>query len=154
MSKYRTTTFSVVLYGCETWSFTLRKNVCWECSRIGSNTDKVTGEWKERKEELHELHSSPNCIQVVKSRRLSWVGSVASVGRRRSEYRSLMGEMWERDNLADLGLDGRISKWVFRKQKGGRTWICLAQDRQNWRAPANTWMDVRLPWNAEDFLNS
>jgi hypothetical protein len=62
-------------------------------SRIGSKTDKLTGEWRERKEELHEIYSSPNCIQLVKSRGLSWVGSVASMGRRRSEYKSLVGEM-------------------------------------------------------------
>jgi len=55
------------------------------------------------------------------------------------------GKSKNKDNLEDLGLDGRISKWVFRKQKCGRTWICLVQDRQKWWAPANTSMDIQLP---------
>jgi hypothetical protein len=42
------------------------------------------------------------------------------------------GKCEKRDNLEDLGLDGRILKWVVRKQKGGRVWICLAQNSQKW----------------------
>jgi hypothetical protein len=68
----------------------------------------VTGDWKGPKEELHDLFSSPICIQVVKSRRMSWARNVASVGRRRSEYRGLVGKSEKRDHLEDLGVDGRI----------------------------------------------
>ena len=32
---YRTIILHVVLYGCETWSLTLRGNICWGCLRIG-----------------------------------------------------------------------------------------------------------------------
>jgi hypothetical protein len=61
---------SVVLYGCETWSLTLRE----ECRlrvfengvlrRIfGPKRDEVTGEWRKLyNEELHHLYSSPNIV--------------------------------------------------------------------------------------------
>jgi len=53
IKKYRTTVLSVVLYGCETWSLTLRE-VCrlrvFE-NRVlrgifGPKRDEVTGEWR------------------------------------------------------------------------------------------------------------
>jgi len=33
---------------------------------MGSKKGKIAGKWKGRKKELHDLYSSPNCIQVVK----------------------------------------------------------------------------------------
>ena len=70
---------------------------------------------------------------------------MVSLGRRRSGCRGLVGKCEKRDHLKELNLDGRITKWIFRKEKGGRSWIFLAQVRQNWRAPTNASMDIRLP---------
>jgi hypothetical protein len=65
---YRIVIFPVVLYGCETWSLTLRE----ECrlrvfeNRVlrrifGPKRDEVTGEWRRlRNKELYALYSSPN----------------------------------------------------------------------------------------------
>jgi hypothetical protein len=73
---YRTIILPVVLYGCESWSLSLRE----ECRlrvfenkvlrRIfGSKMDEVTGEWRRlHNKELYALYSSKNIIQVVKSR--------------------------------------------------------------------------------------
>ena len=71
-----------VLYGCETWSLTL-----WEERRLrvfenrvlgrifGPKRDEVTGEWRKlHNEELNNLYSSPNIVQVMKSRRMRWPG--------------------------------------------------------------------------------
>ena len=45
-------------------------------------TYEVTGEWRKlHNEELDELHSSQCTIRVIKSRRVSWVGHVARIGR-------------------------------------------------------------------------
>ena len=48
-------------------------------SRIfGPKSDEVTGEWRKlHNEERNHLHSSPNIVRVIKSRRVSWVGHVA-----------------------------------------------------------------------------
>jgi hypothetical protein len=58
----------VVLYGCETWSLTLREEHRLEVfeNRVqrrifGPKRDEVTGEWKKlHKEELQDLYSSPS----------------------------------------------------------------------------------------------
>jgi hypothetical protein len=70
----------VVLYGCETWFLTLRKERRQRAfeNRIlrkifGPKRDEVTGKWKRlRKEKLYALYSSPNIIRMIKSRMLRW----------------------------------------------------------------------------------
>jgi len=42
---------------------------------------KVTGEWRRLyKEEPNDLYSTPNIVQVIKSRRMRWAGHVARMG--------------------------------------------------------------------------
>jgi hypothetical protein len=59
----------VVLYGCETWSLTLREEHKLRVSEnrvlriFGLKRDEVTGEWRKlHNEELHNLYSSPSII--------------------------------------------------------------------------------------------
>jgi len=80
----------VVLYGCETWSLTLRE----ECSlRVSENRvlrricrpkrDEVTEEWRKlRTEELNDMFSSVIIIQVIKSRRVRWAGHTTRIRER------------------------------------------------------------------------
>ena len=52
---------------------------------FGSRRDKVTGEWRKlHNEELNDLYCSPNIVQVIKLRIISWVGHAARMGERRS----------------------------------------------------------------------
>jgi len=63
-----------VLYGCETWSLTLREERWLRVFKnrvlsiiFGPRTDDVTGEWRKlRNEELNDPYSSPNIVRVMK----------------------------------------------------------------------------------------
>jgi hypothetical protein len=61
---------------------------------FGPKGDEVTGKWRNlHNEELNDLHSSPNIIQVIKLRRVRWVRHVARMGKRRGVYRVLVGKL-------------------------------------------------------------
>jgi hypothetical protein len=89
----------VVLYGCETWSLTLRgehrlrvfeKRVL----RIfGPKRDEGTGDWRKlHNEGLHKLYSLPNIIRMIKTRGMRWAGHVAGMRKTRNAYRILVGK--------------------------------------------------------------
>jgi hypothetical protein len=69
---YRTVILPIILYGCETWLFTLRE----ECrlrvpENILSKGDDATVEWRKLYNEvLNYLYSSPSIFQWIKS---SWM---------------------------------------------------------------------------------
>ena len=55
--------------------------------------DEVTGEWRRlHNEEVNDLYSSPNIVQVIKWRRMRWAGHVACMGEERWVYRVLLGK--------------------------------------------------------------
>jgi hypothetical protein len=59
---------------------------------FGPKRDEVTGGWRKlHNEELHNLHSSPSVIRMIKSRRMRWAGHVARMGEKRYAYRILVG---------------------------------------------------------------
>jgi hypothetical protein len=97
---YKTIILPVVLYGCETWSFTLSEEQRLRVfdNRVlrrifGPKGDEVTGEWRKlHNEELHNLNSSPDIIRQVKSRRMRWAGHVACMGEERKLYKVLVGK--------------------------------------------------------------
>jgi hypothetical protein len=85
LKVYKTIILPAVLYGCETWSLTLREEHRLRMfeNRVlrrifGPKRDEVTGEWRKLyNEELHNLYSSPDIIspQVIQSK--CWIiGSV------------------------------------------------------------------------------
>jgi hypothetical protein len=44
---------------------------------FGPKRDEVTGVWRKlHNEELNDLYSSPTIVQVIKSRRMRWMGHV------------------------------------------------------------------------------
>jgi hypothetical protein len=77
---YKTIILPVVLYGCETWSLTLREEHRLRVfeNRVlrrisGFTRDKVTGDRRKlHNEELRILYSLPNTFMQFKSRRMRW----------------------------------------------------------------------------------
>ena len=71
---YRTIILPFVLYGCETWSLTLREErKLWVFENMvlgrifGPCRDEVKWEWRRlHNEELNDLYSSPNIVRVIK----------------------------------------------------------------------------------------
>jgi hypothetical protein len=104
-----------MLYGCETWSLTLREerrlrvfeNRVWR--RIfGPKRDEVIGEWRKlHNEELNNLNCSPNTVRVIKSRRMRWAGNVVRMREGRGVYRVLVVKPEESDH------------WETQAQMGG-----------------------------------
>jgi hypothetical protein len=151
---YRTIIVPVVLYGCETWSVTLREEQRLRVfgnrvlrGMFGPTGDEVTGEWRKlHSGELHNLYSSSDLIRQIKSRRMRWARHVARMGEGRKVYRVLVGKQEGKRPLVrpkrrwedGIKMDLREIGW------GGVEWIQLAQDRDRWRAVLNAVMNLRV----------
>ncbi|KAJ4438112.1 hypothetical protein ANN_14051 [Periplaneta americana] len=134
---YKTVILPVVLYGCETWTLTLREEHRLRVFEnkvlrkiFGAKRDEVTGEWRKlHNTELHALYSSPDIIRNIKSRRLRWAGHVACMGESRNAYIVLVGRpegkrplgrprrRWEdiKMDLREVGYDDR--DWIAAVEK-------------------------------------
>jgi hypothetical protein len=80
---YKTIILPVVLYGCETWSLTLREEHrlrAFENRALRRIFGPKRRMGKLHNEELHILYSSPDIIRQIKSRRMRWAGHVARIG--------------------------------------------------------------------------
>ena len=137
---YRSMILSVVLYGCETWSLTLREELRLRVfeNRVlrrmfGPKRDEVRREWRKlHNEELNDMYCSPNIVRIIKLRRMKCAGHIARMGERRGVYRVLVRKpegkrpvgrprrRWEDKVKVDLQEVGC----------GGMGWIELAQDRK------------------------
>jgi len=152
---YRTIILPFVLYGCETWSLTLReerKPRVFEnmvLRRIfGPRKDEATGEWRRlHNEELSDLYSSPNIVRVIKSRSMRWAGHMARKGEERAVYRVLVGKPEGRRPL-----ERPRRRWVDNIRIvlkevgcGYMEWIGLAQDRDRWRTLVSAVMNLGVP---------
>jgi len=152
---YRTIFFPVVLYGCETWSLTLREE---RKLRVFENMmlrrifeprrDEVTGEWRRlHNEELNDFYSSHTIVRAIKSGRMRWAQHVARMGEESGVYRVLVGKP---EGRRPLGRPRR--KWVDNIRTdlqevgcGYMDWIGLAQDRDRWRTLVSAVMNLRVP---------
>jgi hypothetical protein len=145
----------VVLYECETWFLTLRKEHrlgVFEnrvLRRIfGPKRDEVTGEWRKlHNKQLHDLYSSPSIIRILKARRMRWVGYVARMGGKRNTYRLLVGKPEGKRPVGRPRL-----KWLDNIRMdlvevgwGDVDWIGLAQDRDRWRVLVNSVLNLLVP---------
>ena len=59
---------------------------------MGLRVTTLQGNGQELLNDLHYLNFSPGIIQVIKSRRVRWVGHVARVEEKKKAYRVLVGK--------------------------------------------------------------
>ena len=124
---YRTIILPVVLYGCQTWSLTLREERKLRVFEnmvlrriFGPRRDEVTGKWgRLQNEELNYLYSSPNIVRVTKSRRMA--GHVARMGEGRGCIESCWGNRREGDHWVDPGID----RWIILGWISRRWDVCI-----------------------------
>jgi hypothetical protein len=154
IKTYKTVILQVVLYGCETWSLTLREEHRLRVfenrvlRRIFGPKSEEDGSWRKlHNDEIHNLYSSPNIVRVIKSRRMRWAGHVACMGEGRGVYRVLVGRpegkrslgrpkhRWEDNIKMDLG----------EIEIDGANWIRLAQNRFRWRTFLSTVINLWVP---------
>ena len=95
-------------------------------------------------------------IKSVCTRRMRWAGHVASMVEERGAYRILVGKP---EGKRPLGRPRR--RWVDNIRMdlqevgcGYMDWIGLAEDRDRWRTLVSAVMNLRVPWNAGNFLTS
>jgi len=115
---------------------------------FGPKRDEVTGEWRKlHNEELSDLHSLPNIVRVVKSRRMRWAGHVARMGEGRGVYRVLVGKPEGKRPLGRPRHRWEDNIKMHLQEVGGacEDWMDLSQDRDKWRTLVSTVMDLRVP---------
>jgi hypothetical protein len=85
---YKNNILPVPLHGCETLRTEGRR--VFE-NRVLRTFGVKTGGWRGlNNEELHNLHSIPSIIRMIKSRRIRWAGNVAQPGEKRYPYMLLV----------------------------------------------------------------
>jgi hypothetical protein len=116
---YKTVILPVVLYGCETWSLTLREEYRLRIfenrvlRRIFGPIREEAGSWRKfHNDEFHVLYSSPNIVRVIKLRRMRWAVHVARMGEVLTGFwlgGPKVGDHWEH-----LGVGGRATlSWTL-----------------------------------------
>jgi hypothetical protein len=69
-------------------------------------------------------------------------GACSTFEESRGAYRDLVGKHEGKNHLGNPCVDGRIIlRWIFRKWDGSMDWICLAKERDRWRALVNAVMN-------------
>jgi hypothetical protein len=66
----------------------------------------LIGGW--RKEELHNLYSSPNIFRVIKSQRMGYAGNVVYMAETKDECKIFVGNPKRTNHLGEIGMDRMI----------------------------------------------
>jgi hypothetical protein len=145
---------SVVLYGCETWSPTLREEHRLRVfeNRVrrrvfGPRKDKVTGEWRKlHNGEHYNLYLSPDIIRQIKENEVGRAYDMHRRGQKsvqgfggKAKGKGSLGRLrckWQDGIRMDLREIGCVCMCV--------QWIHLAYDRDRWQAFVNAVMNLRV----------
>jgi len=115
---------------------------------FGPKRDEVTGEWRKlHNEELSDMHSLPNILRVVKSRRMRWARNVVRMGEGRGVHRVLVGKPERKKSLGRPRHTWKDNIKTDLQEVGGGCgdWMELAKGRERWRALVSMVMNFRVP---------
>ena len=88
---------------------------------FGHKCKEVRADWKKLHNEFHDLYLSANIIWLINSRKIRWSGLVARMEGNKNAFRVLVQRSLKKRNiLEDLGIDGRISKYILTNMGGRR----------------------------------
>jgi hypothetical protein len=78
---------------------------------------------------------------------MRWAGHVARMGHKRKAYRLLVGKPEGRrpPRRPRRGWLDNVRMYLVEDGWGDVEWIGLAQDRDRWRAPVNSVLNLRVP---------
>ncbi|PSN38555.1 hypothetical protein C0J52_14819 [Blattella germanica] len=151
---YKTVILPVILYGCETWTLTLREEKRLRVFEnkvlrkiFGPKRDEETGEWRRlHNTELKDIYGKPDIIRTIKSRRLRWAGHVARMGDERGVRKILEGKPEGKRPVGrpSMKWENNINHDLREVDYTGDDWKTLAQDRDVWRAYVRTAMNLRV----------
>jgi hypothetical protein len=103
---------------------------------------------------LHNLFSSPNVIQVIKLKRISWARHVARVTDQKCLW-TFGRKFWRDENqFGEAESEADIQTDIRGRECDDVDWMQLPHDRVQWRSLVDTLMDLRVPWNEGNFLTS
>jgi hypothetical protein len=89
---------------------------------------------------------SCNTVRAIKLRQIRRPLYVEWIGELRKAYRILVGNLKERDCFGDIDIGMRLAlMWILDKQVRNTDVIQLPQNRDRWRAPVNTVMNLQVP---------
>ncbi|PSN35706.1 hypothetical protein C0J52_10179 [Blattella germanica] len=151
---YKTVILPVILYGCETWTLTLREEKRLRVFEnkvlrkiFGPKRDEETGEWRRlHNTELKDVYGKPDIIRIIKSRRLRWAGHVARMGDERGVRKILEGKPEGKRPVGRprMKWENNINHDLREVDYTEDDWKTLAQDRDVWRAYVRTAMNLRV----------
>ncbi|PSN53750.1 hypothetical protein C0J52_02215 [Blattella germanica] len=151
---YKTVISPVILYGCETWTLTLREEKRLRVFEnkvlrkiFGPKRDEETGEWRRlHNTELKDLYGKPDIVRKIKSHRLRWAGHVARMGDERGVRRILEGKTEGQRPVGRLRMkwENNINHDLREVDYTWDDWKTLAQNRDVWRAYVRTAMNLRV----------
>ncbi|PSN39682.1 hypothetical protein C0J52_14416 [Blattella germanica] len=143
---YKTVILPVILYGCETWTLTLRDEKRLRVfenkvlrKMYGPERDEATGEWRRlQNTELKDLYGKPDIIRKIKSHRLRRAGQVARMGDERGVRKILEGKP-----EGKLPVGRPRNKWENNINQDLRE-VNYTWDRDVWRAYVRDAMNLRV----------
>ncbi|XP_013173707.1 PREDICTED: uncharacterized protein LOC106122315 [Papilio xuthus] len=138
---YKTVIRPILLYGCETWTLTLKEEEKLLVAerkimrKILGPTLREDGSWRTRyNAEIETLVGEPNIIGEAKAQRLRWLGHLMRMGEDRKSKAAYLGTPIGRRPIGRPRYRWRDAVELDLRELQAMDWQEKAQDRRLWRS--------------------